>query len=350
MANLDHLIWSCTRAYNEKCSFYLGDGKPHPMELNTEEAKQLLQKVKDYGVDNFFITGAGITGEPLIRKDFLELINHCNELGLSPYVKITGEIFSSEIAEKFKDTVAMVIITLAGPKDIDIKLRGDGIYEKSIKAAKICAKKDIPFAISFVNTKYLVNRIKEIVYLSKELGARSFHFASLIPQPICRSEQRDVLGPLEPSPLERDQELNQIYDLSKELGDKISLVPYDMFYNRILKTKEPTLNLKTTCSACNNLESNDWLEILDDGTIYACGPLNLSLGNIKKDNLTEIWTNLRKSKFLNMLADRNNLKGKCGLCEYKSICGGCRARALFITGSAFNSDPACPYIPKELKN
>jgi radical SAM protein with 4Fe4S-binding SPASM domain len=338
MANVDHLIWSCTRAYNTKCSFYLGDGKPHPNELNTEEAKQLLQKVKDYGVENFFITGAGITGEPLIRKDFLEIINCCQELGLSPFVKITGEIFSSEIAEKIRDTISMVELTFAGPKDIDTKLRGNGIYEKSVKAAKICAKEDIPFTMSFVNTKYLVNRIKDIIALSQELGAKSFHLASLIPQPICRNEQKYILGPLEPTPAEREQELEQIYELNKELGDQIPLVPYDMFYNRILKNKEPTLNLSSTCSACNNLNSND-----------ACCPLNLSFGNIKNDNLDDVWVQIRNSDFLKKLADRNNLKGKCGLCEYKSICGGCRARALFITGSAFNADPACPYIPSKLR-
>ena len=71
---LDHFIWSCTRAYPVKHAFSLGDGKPLSNELTTGEAKMMLRKVADFGVDNLFISGAGWTGEPLMRKDFIELI------------------------------------------------------------------------------------------------------------------------------------------------------------------------------------------------------------------------------------------------------------------------------------
>jgi radical SAM protein with 4Fe4S-binding SPASM domain len=349
MQRLDHLIWSCTRTYDTKCAYYLGDGKPHSDELNTQEAKMLLDKVSQFGVDNLFITGAGFTGEPLIRRDFFEILEYCHELGLTPYVKITGDIFSPKIAKELASVVSMVIITMGGPKDVDFLLRGEGAYDRSVLAAKICSKEGIPFALSFVNTKYLVDRIRDIVVFSKDLGAKSFHFASLIPQPICRDEQKRILGPLEPSPAERERELNQIYQLSKEFANELAIVPYDMFYNRILKTREPNLNLSSTCSACNNLENYEWLEILDDGKIYGCCPLDLCFGNIKDDSLDEVWVRLRNSVFLKKLADRKNLKGKCGFCEYKNVCGGCRARALFVTGDAFNADPACSYIPTNLR-
>ncbi len=71
---LDHFIWSCTRAYPVKHAFSLGDGKPLPNELTTAEAKAMLKKVADFGVDNLFISGAGWTGEPLMREDFIEII------------------------------------------------------------------------------------------------------------------------------------------------------------------------------------------------------------------------------------------------------------------------------------
>ncbi len=87
---LDHFIWSCTRAYPVKHAFSLGDGKPLHNELTTAEAKLCLRKQHEFGVDNFFISGAGWTGEPLMRKDFIELIRFVAELNLSPYVKVTG--------------------------------------------------------------------------------------------------------------------------------------------------------------------------------------------------------------------------------------------------------------------
>ena len=79
---LDHFIWSCTRAYPVKHAFSLGDGKPLPNELTTAEAKMMLKKVADFGADNLFISGAGWTGEPLMRKDFIELIRYVAELEL----------------------------------------------------------------------------------------------------------------------------------------------------------------------------------------------------------------------------------------------------------------------------
>jgi molybdenum cofactor biosynthesis enzyme MoaA len=69
MNKLNHFIWSCTRAYQKKCAYSLGDGKPLANELTTNEAKNLIEKAADFGVDYFFISGAGCTGEPLIRKD-----------------------------------------------------------------------------------------------------------------------------------------------------------------------------------------------------------------------------------------------------------------------------------------
>jgi len=71
MSGLRYLIWACTRADEKTYAYSLGDGKASPEELNTEEAKRLLSMAADFGVENLFITGGG---EPLIRKDILELI------------------------------------------------------------------------------------------------------------------------------------------------------------------------------------------------------------------------------------------------------------------------------------
>ncbi len=350
---LDHFIWSCTRAYPVRHAYSLGDGKALPNELSTSEAKMLIEKAANFGVDNFFITGAGWTGEPLMRKDFLTVLRYAAEYKLSPYVKVTGWHFDSTIAKELAAGECKAIICLAGLKEVDVFLRGKGAYDDSINAAKLCNQHGVPFAISVINTKYVVNQVRDLIELSLDLEAKGFHLASLIPQPICIEEQLRKLGPLEPTPDEREKQLNEIYELNKEVRDKILIVPYEMFNNRILKTKEPSRELRSMCSLCDNLKIYEWLEILEDGKAYGCAPLNLMFGDIRKDSIKEIMDRMRTSEVIERLADRSNLKGKCGLCEFKIICGGCRARAYIYSGDMLNQDPMCAYRPKlqkEIRN
>ena len=346
---LDHFIWSCTRAYPTKHAFSLGNGKPLPDELTTEEAKKMLKEAADFGVDNLFISGAGWTGEPLMRKDFVELIRYTAKLNLSPYVKITGWHFDGKIAQELAKARCKAIVCLAGLKETDILLRGKGAYEDSINAARLCREYKVPFAISVINTKYVVDQVGELVNLAIDLGARSFHLASLIPQPICVEDQLRVLGPLEPTPEDREKQLNEIYELNMELGDKILIVPYEMFNNRLLKTKDPSRELHSMCSMCDNLTKYEWLEIIENGKAYGCAPLNLIFGDIRKEGIKEIMERMRTSETIKKLADKTNLKGKCGICEFKTICGGCRARAFIYSKDPLNQDPMCAYKPKAQK-
>ncbi len=344
--NLDHFIWSCTRAYPVKHAFSLGDGKPLSNELTTDEAKMMLRKVADFGVDNLFISGAGWTGEPLMRKDFIELIRFAGELSLSPYVKVTGWHFDRSVAKELAAANCKSIVCLAGLKETDRRLRGKGAFEESINAAGLCREFNIPFAISVINTKFVVDEIPALVQLAIDLGSRSFHLASLIPQPIDVENQLRLLGPLEPSPRQKENQLEEIYELNTKVHDKILIVPYEMFNNRLLKTKEPLRELRSTCSMCDDLIKNEWLEILEDGKAYACAPLNLEFGDIRTDSIQQIMGRMRTSEAIKQLADRSNLKGKCGICTFKSICGGCRARAYIYTKDSLNQDPACAYQPK----
>ncbi|MGA2385305.1 MAG: SPASM domain-containing protein [Candidatus Bathyarchaeia archaeon] len=344
---LDHFIWSCTRAYPVKHAFSLGDGKPLPNELTTAEAKVMLKKVADFGADNLFISGAGWTGEPLMRKDFLELIRYVAELELAPYVKVTGWHFNRKVAEELAEAKCKAIVCFAGLKETDAKLRGEDAFDESLAAAKLCKEFGIPFAVSVINTKYVANQVSALVEFAIDLGARSFHLASLIPQPIDVENQLKVLGPLESTPQEKETQLEEIYELNKKVRDRILIVPYEMFNNRLLKTKEPQRELRSTCSMCDNLVKNEWLEILEDGKAYACAPLGLEFGDIRTDSIQQIMDRMRVSDKIKTLADRSNLKGKCGICQFKTICGGCRARAYIYSKDPLNQDPACVYQPKK---
>jgi radical SAM protein with 4Fe4S-binding SPASM domain len=79
------------------------------------------------------------------------------------------------------------------------------------------------------------------------------------------------------------------------------------------------------------------------GDIQPCGYFDMQLGNVKEQPFSQIWT---ESKVFNDLRDYSLLKGKCGACEYRAVCGGCRARALSVVGDYLAEEPYCAYEPK----
>lgn len=346
MDKLNNLIWYCSRAYEQPFAYSLGDGKPLSNELSTKEAMALIDQAEEFGVEVFFITSGG---DPLLRKDMLEVLKHTSDRGLLTYVKTDGLKIDVDVAVKLASYGIRVIIGMAGLEEVDNRLRGEGAFKRSVAAARLCADEGVQFILSVVNTKYVVNQIEELVDLAEGLGANSFNLSSLIPQPICVKDQYAKLSPLEPTPAEHEKELNQIYHLNMEREGRIGVGAYDIFYNRILATREPAVKRRTPCSVCNNLENNEWLEVLDDGKMYGCSPLGLMFGDIRTDTIAEVMGRIRNSEQIKRLADRNNLKGKCGYCEFKLICGGCRAKALVYTGDPFGQDPLCPYLPRNAK-
>jgi radical SAM protein with 4Fe4S-binding SPASM domain len=347
MDKLNNLIWYCSRAYEKPFAYSLGDGKPLPNELSTQEAMALVDKAEEFGVEIFFITSGG---DPLLRKDMLDVLKYASDHGLLTYIKTDGWRIDDAVASRLATYDIRVILGMAGLEEVDNRLRGEGAFKRTIAAAKLCADQGIQFILSVVNTKYVVDQVRGLVDLAEGLGATSFNLSSLIPQPICINDQYAKLSPLEPTPAEHEQELNQIYLLNKEREGRIGVGAYDIFYSRILCLREPSLKLRSPCSVCNNLENNEWLEVLDDGKMYGCSPLGLMFGDIRTDTIAEVMDRIRNSDQLKKLADRNNLKGKCGYCEYKLICGGCRAKAQVYTGDPFEQDPLCPYLPRSGKS
>jgi radical SAM protein with 4Fe4S-binding SPASM domain len=93
-----------------------------------------------------------------------------------------------------------------------------------------------------------------------------------------------------------------------------------------------------------------YLSIVENGDVRPCGfNEGYRLGSIMDKTLKEYWNEQQTSPFFSKLRDKNELKGKCGVCEYRELCGGCRTRAQVYTGDIYESDPACAYVPKVLR-
>jgi radical SAM protein with 4Fe4S-binding SPASM domain len=86
--------------------------------------------------------------------------------------------------------------------------------------------------------------------------------------------------------------------------------------------------------------------ISHEGEVFPCGYLPVIAGDLRKQTFVEIWEN---AEVFNALRDTDNLKGKCGCCEFRNVCMGCRARAFAATGDYLDEEPFCVYTPKMTK-
>lgn len=331
---LKYIVWSCTKACNFYCIHCAKDaGDPLPNELDTKEAKKLLAQIAEFEVPLYI---AGV--EPLMRKDILELSSYTADLGIDVYLKTNGWYLDDYMADQLANHKVKIIIGMSGNEEIQERVRGKGSFQRAIDAAKRSAQRDILLGISIWLTKLTLDQIPELIDLAISVGAREFSLADYVPQ----GRTKEIYKKLVPSPQEYEKTLNDIYRYYKELQDKIIVFPYTIFSRRIMKTKEPHMELTKACSL------HDWLEISEDGSVYPCRSMNLMIGDIREDSLKTIWERLPHSEtgeLINKLYSREHIQGKCSQCQFFDICGGCRARALAFTGDMFAADPACPYIP-----
>jgi radical SAM protein with 4Fe4S-binding SPASM domain len=94
----------------------------------------------------------------------------------------------------------------------------------------------------------------------------------------------------------------------------------------------------------------NYIGVTENGDYRSCGfHEDHRLGNVTYKGLKATWDELQQSDLHLKLRDKGNIKGRCGVCEYREICGGCRTRAEYYTGDLFESDPACSYVPTVLR-
>lgn len=336
--DLKYMVWSCTKACNFHCLHCAkDDGDPLPNELSTEEGRRLLEQVAEMGVDLFI---AGV--EPLLRPDILELTGYAAELGLPLYLKTNGWLLDDRVADRLASQGVKVIVGMSGTEEVQERIRGKGSYQRALEAARRCAERGNLLGLSVWLTRFTVDQLPELIEMALSVGAREFSLADYIPQ----GKTQEIYKKLAPSPEEYEHVLHQVYRFYKDLHDRIIIFPYTIFARRIMKSYEPQAELTKACSL------HDWLEIAEDGKVFPCRSMGLLAGDLRVHSLKEIWEQMQQGavgELIRQLYQPENIRGKCGRCEYFSICGGCRARAFAYTGDRFASDPACPYHSPALR-
>ena len=345
-------FWETTQACELKCLHCRASSiwERNPNELNTKEAKKLLEELASFERKPVVVfTG----GNPLIRDDIYELISHAKDLGLIPALAPTvSNRINEETVRAIKNAgVKYVSISLDGssPKVHDF-IRGEsGHFYKTLDAISLFQRSGIQVQIN--TTVMSVNKedVGEIFKLIKKIGVDTWEVFFVVP--IGRAYVN-----LDLTPQEYEAVCNFLYDASY-YGLTIRTVECP-FIRRILlerikginRAKDSSLynylnssleGLKptgqTTLKEFGTLDGDGVLFIGYDGTIYPSGLLNVPLGNVRKDSLVKIY---KENELLNKFRKRE-LKGKCGSCEYRFNCGGSRSRAYFYFRDPLAQDPAC---------
>lgn len=326
------VMWYITEKCNLQCKHcYLSDrSSTRNEELSLIECEDVITQVEELK-ENYHIVRIGLLGgEPLIRKDIWNVIELLRQIGVSINIATNGTLITSETAEKLKDIgVSFVQVSLEGPnEEIHDKIRGKGSFRKAIEGLKHLIRIGVKSGIMVTVSKHNINYISKMIDLGLTAGANSLTFNRFIPIGRGKSSPNLTLSRYEFNQMIQTIICEKIRNKNIEIHCEDPLF-YSNYYSRDLNYA------KGGCSAGISV-----VAILSNGLIYPCRKLPLVLGNVREDRLNNILLKENNS-ILNILRTREQLKGKCGICDKKFICGGCRAMAYALTQDYMGEDPHC---------
>lgn len=345
-AKLSLLFWEVTKKCNLACIHCRMPEEVQPLnELNTENSYNLIDTLAGFSPNTILVFSGG---EPLCRQDIFELLAYANSKNLKVALSTNGTLITQQIAIRIKQAgVQRVSISLDGAtsKTHDNFRKIDGSFEMALAGFRYLKAVNMPVQINTTITKHNLSELEDILNLAVELEVCAVHIFMLVPVGCgVQIEAKQML-----SPSEYETVLNWLYEQSKKVIFQIkpTCAPH---YFRIICQKEgkfsnipPSHGLNTMSKGC--LSGSRVCFVSSQGNVYPCGYLPVSAGNILQTGLNEIW---QDSNIFHQLRDADLLKGKCGRCEYKLVCSGCRARAYAKTGDYLDQEPYCNYTPKTL--
>jgi len=340
------VAWETTRACNLACVHCRAAAvyEPSPDELTTEEGRRLIDQIAALAPGVILIlTG----GEPLMRPDIFDLAAHGTERGLRVVMAPNGTLITPEKARLMAASgVRRISVSLDGAAAADHdRFRGvEGAFDRVLAGLEYAKAAGLEFQINTTVTRRNLSHIEAIQDLAVSLGAAAHHIFLLVPTGRGRQLTDEVI-----TAEEYEKTLNWFHDRRNRvpLQLKATCAPH---YHRILRQRARaegkkvdlnTYGLDAVSRGC--LGGQGFVFVSSTGRVQPCGYLDLDCGRVREKDFGEIYRN--SSIFLD-LRDQSRYKGKCGVCEFWRVCGGCRARAYAATGDYLAEEPLCLYQPK----
>ncbi len=340
------IAWEITRSCNLACAHCRAEAhcKPYDGELSLEECKSLIDDIAAITDPILILTG----GEPLMRGDIWEIIDYARARGCHPVIGTNGTLIDDDMARKIAEHgISKVSVSLDFPSEEgQDAFRGqEGAFKQTIEGMRNLRKHQVGVQVNTTVTKMNKHLLNELHDLAQAEDASDYHPFLLVPT----GRGSDLID-VELTPEEYDEVLVWAYHRQKTSPMDFKPTDAPQFY-RILRQQAASEGLAVTPQTFGRqamtrgcLGGISFVFISHVGDVQPCGYFDMQLGNVRERTFEDIWTN---SPVFDDLRHYDRLKGKCGACEYKGVCGGCRARALAVTGDYLEAEPYCAYVPPQ---
>jgi radical SAM protein len=354
------VIWETTQACALACRHCRASARPgrDPRELTTDEGRRLVREVAGMGTPILILSG----GDPVNRPDLLELIRYGKEHGLRmATIPAATDRLTRELVVGLKEAGAdQMALSLDFPRaELHDAFRGvPGAFDRTMQAVRWAHEVGLPLQINTTVCGDTAPYFEEMAAFVETLGIVFWEVFFLVP--VGRGT---VLRGLRPEECEKLFAL--IYRVQKK-GSFIVKVTEAPHYRRHVAQRElrgagepgrphgPVAmpSVLTTSEGPGHTvglaprgvnSGNGFMFVAHDGEIFPSGFLPISTGNFRWRTLSGAY---RRAPLFRRLREPGLLKGRCGRCEFRDICGGSRSRAYGLTGDAFESDPWCGYEPR----
>ena len=335
--------YAVTRACNLCCLHcHVSAREALPNELNLKEAMVAIEEMHSLGTQAVVFSG----GEPLLRKDFvLQLIEYCDDLGIITAMLSNGLLMTPHTALQLQEAGLKVVgmpIDSVVPEKHDHLRNLPGTFNRTVQAIKTCLAIDLEVVVTTMALRDTYTEMPKRLEFLYDLGVDEAAVYDLVPV----GRGKDVMD----NAMTMEQRVNLIRWLQSRQEDTemtftmsggTPLYPEiaeEMHRNHGTKAKNLLIKEFWIHRGIGCHAGNMYFSLRPNGDVYPCTFLPIKVGNIREQSLTEIW---HKAPVLNALRQRRTLKGKCGACEYRESCGGCRGRAYACTGDYLEADPVC---------
>ncbi len=355
------VIWETTQSCDLACKHCRAEAQPdrHPDELTTDEARAMMTRVREFGPVIFVFSG----GDALKRPDIVELVRHGSELGMRMAITpATTPLCTKELMLELKEAgLVRLAVSLDGshPGIHDTFRQVDGSFDHGLRILREAQEIGLSTQVNTVVRRDNIDDMDAMCALMTQLGIVFWEVFFLVP--MGRAKPEDVA-----SAEEFEAVFDKLYELSRTAPFDIKATAAPQYSRVVVQHKraerdtQPVLanagpvqidvltsgahhSDKDGIGRARNVNDGDgFMFISHTGEIFPSGFLPLVAGNVRDDDLVEVY---RESPVFLGLRDRSTIKGKCGVCNYLGLCGGSRARAYAVTGDPLAEEPYCAYVP-----
>jgi len=335
------VFWETTAGCNLECSHCRRLDVSRQLmrdDLTTTEAKQMIAAIARAGRPILVFSG----GEPLMRPDLFQLAEHAEGLVLPAALATNGTLIDETAAHQILHAgFERVAISLDGPDAAthDAFRCQPGAFDAALDGFRSLEALGMSMQVNCTVTRHNAGRLDEIYALARRLGADALHFFMFVPggSGLQVTEEQQLVAE------EYEHVLTWIADQAakQELVVRATCAPQ---YFRLMaqRRQRPSASSRLASMTRGCLAGTHICFISHKGEVMPCGYLPLAAGNVREDAFEVLW---QRAPLFGDLRQPDLLGGKCGACEFRRICGGCRARAYAVTGDCLTEEPCCAHQP-----